>query len=170
MTETLLRTEGLTRHFSVGKLMSRQTLHAVDGVDLSIGRGEIVALVGESGSGKSTIARLLARVYKPTSGEIYFDGRPVSNLRTRRQLRVRGHPVRTHHEQRAVAPEDVHTAIGQHGDAATGIGSQLALPELSEAATQPGRSAFQVAGRRRFVTQLGNPVDDRAVPVAIEPG
>ena len=40
--------------------------------------GEIVALVGESGSGKSTIARLLARVYKPTEGEIYFEGEPLS--------------------------------------------------------------------------------------------
>ena len=60
VTETLLRTEGLTRHFHVGKLLSRQSLHAVDDVDLTISRGEIVALVGESGSGKSTIARLLA--------------------------------------------------------------------------------------------------------------
>jgi len=81
VTETLLRTEGLTRHFRVGKLMSRQTLHAVDGVDLSIGRGEIVALVGESGSGKSTIARLLARVYQPTSGEIWFEDQPLSRMR-----------------------------------------------------------------------------------------
>ena len=85
MTEPLLRTVGLTRHFRVGKLLSRQSLHAVDEVDLTIGKGEIVALVGESGSGKSTIARLLARVYKPTAGEIIFEGRPVSNLRTRRQ-------------------------------------------------------------------------------------
>ena len=85
MSDPLLRTEGLTRHFRVGKLLSGQKLHAVDDVSFEIGRGEIVALVGESGSGKSTIARLLARVYKPTSGEIYFDGRPVSNLRTRRQ-------------------------------------------------------------------------------------
>ena len=83
MSEPLLRTEGLTRHFQVGKLFSRQTLHAVDDVDLTIGRGEIVALVGESGSGKSTIARLLARVYKPTRGEIYFEGRPLSRLRGR---------------------------------------------------------------------------------------
>jgi peptide/nickel transport system ATP-binding protein len=60
-------------------------LHAVDDVNLTIGRGEIVALVGESGSGKSTIARLLARVYKPTSGEIYFEGRPLSSLRGRKQ-------------------------------------------------------------------------------------
>ena len=84
MSEPLLRAEGLTRHFSVGKLLSRQRLHAVDDVSFEIGRGEIVALVGESGSGKSTIARLLARVYKPTSGEIYFEGKPVSRLRTRR--------------------------------------------------------------------------------------
>jgi len=82
--EPLIRTEGLTRHFRVGKLLSRQVLHAVDEVNLTIGRGEIVALVGESGSGKSTIARLLARVYKPTSGEIYFEGKPLSRVRTRK--------------------------------------------------------------------------------------
>jgi oligopeptide/dipeptide ABC transporter ATP-binding protein len=85
VSEPLLRTDGLTRHFHVGPLLSRQTLHAVDDVNLTIGRGEIVALVGESGSGKSTIARLLARVYRPTKGEIYFEGRPVSRLRSRRQ-------------------------------------------------------------------------------------
>jgi peptide/nickel transport system ATP-binding protein len=85
VSEPLLRTEGLTRHFQVGKLFSRQTLHAVDDVNLTIDRGEIVALVGESGSGKSTIARLLARVYRPTSGEIYFQGKPLSRLRTRKQ-------------------------------------------------------------------------------------
>jgi peptide/nickel transport system ATP-binding protein len=85
MTEELLRTEGLTRHFRVGKLASRrQTLHAVDDVDLTIGRAEIVALVGESGSGKSTIARMLARVYTPTRGEIWFEGKPLSRLRGRK--------------------------------------------------------------------------------------
>jgi peptide/nickel transport system ATP-binding protein len=85
VSEPLLRTEGLTRHFRVGRLFAGQVLHAVDDVDLTIQKGEIVALVGESGSGKSTIARLLARVYKPTRGEIYFEGRPVTRLRTRRQ-------------------------------------------------------------------------------------
>jgi len=83
MSEPLVRTEGLSRHFRVGGLLSRQTLHAVDDVSFEIGRGEIVALVGESGSGKSTIARLLARVYKPSHGEIYFDGKPVSTMGSR---------------------------------------------------------------------------------------
>jgi peptide/nickel transport system ATP-binding protein len=84
MSEELLRTEGLTRHFRVGGLTGRQALHAVDDVDLSIGRGEIVALVGESGSGKSTIARMLVGVYRPTRGEVWFEGKPLSRLRRRR--------------------------------------------------------------------------------------
>jgi peptide/nickel transport system ATP-binding protein len=89
--EPLLRTENLTRHFKIGNALSRTTLHAVDGVNLTIGAHEVVALAGESGSGKSTIARLLAKVYRPTSGEIYFQGRPVSAIRSRRDLlRYRG--------------------------------------------------------------------------------
>jgi peptide/nickel transport system ATP-binding protein len=85
MSEELLHTEGLTRHFRIGGLRQSRTLHAVDDVDFAIGRGEIVALVGESGSGKSTIARLLAHVYRPTRGEIWFEGKPLSRLRGRRE-------------------------------------------------------------------------------------
>jgi peptide/nickel transport system ATP-binding protein len=80
----LLETRGLTRHFKVGGTFSRQRLHAVDDVDLTIGEREIVALVGESGSGKSTIARLLARVYEPTGGEIIYQGRPLNRIRGRK--------------------------------------------------------------------------------------
>jgi peptide/nickel transport system ATP-binding protein len=82
----LLRTENLTRHFTIGNLFSRTNLHAVDNADLVINEREIVALAGESGSGKSTIARLLAMVYKPTSGEIYFRGKPLSSLRSRKDV------------------------------------------------------------------------------------
>jgi predicted ABC-type transport system involved in lysophospholipase L1 biosynthesis ATPase subunit len=60
-------------------------------VSFGIGEREIVALAGESGSGKSTIARVLARIYAPTSGEIYFEGKPVSAIRSRRdRLRYSG--------------------------------------------------------------------------------
>jgi oligopeptide/dipeptide ABC transporter ATP-binding protein len=85
MTETLLETRGLSKHFKVGGNFSRKSLHAVDDADLVINRKEIVALVGESGSGKSTIARLLARVYAPSSGEILYQGRSLATMRTRRQ-------------------------------------------------------------------------------------
>jgi peptide/nickel transport system ATP-binding protein len=85
-TALLLKTEGLTRHFAIGGGLHRRTLHAVDDVSLNIGTGEIVALVGESGSGKSTVARLLARIYKPTAGEIYLQGRRLSAIRSRADL------------------------------------------------------------------------------------
>jgi peptide/nickel transport system ATP-binding protein len=82
----LLETKGLSRYFKVGGTLSRQRLHAVDEVDLTINEREIIALVGESGSGKSTIARLLARVYEPTGGEILYQGRALSSIRRRKEL------------------------------------------------------------------------------------
>ena len=87
----LLETVGLAKHFRLGGLLSRRFLHAVDDVDLAIRPGEIVALVGESGSGKSTVARLIAGVYKPTRGVIKFHGRPIDALRSRSEkLAYRG--------------------------------------------------------------------------------
>jgi peptide/nickel transport system ATP-binding protein len=74
MPDDILTVDGLTRHFTIGSAVSRRTLHAVDDVSFTIGRQEIVALAGESGSGKSTIARLLAGVYRPTAGTITFRG------------------------------------------------------------------------------------------------
>jgi peptide/nickel transport system ATP-binding protein len=83
--EPLLRAVDLTRHFRLGGMFaSKQVLHAVDDFNLTLHEREIVALVGESGSGKSTIARLLARVYAPTRGEIYYRGRPLRRLRSRK--------------------------------------------------------------------------------------
>jgi peptide/nickel transport system ATP-binding protein len=95
MTE-LLRADHLTRHFKIGGTLARGTLHAVDDVTFSIGEREIVALAGESGSGKSTVARLLARVYKPTSGTVtYFADQGTGHLST-------GHPSTG--DQRAGTP------------------------------------------------------------------
>jgi peptide/nickel transport system ATP-binding protein len=79
----LLRTDRLTRYFKIGGALSRRTLHAVDDVSFSIGEREIVALAGESGSGKSTIARVLARIYEPTAGQVFFEGKPLSAMRSR---------------------------------------------------------------------------------------
>jgi peptide/nickel transport system ATP-binding protein len=93
MTEPpiLLRTDGLTKHFKIGGAFSRQMLHAVDDVSISIGERQIVALAGESGSGKSTLARLLARLFKPTGGDILYLGKPLSAARSRADLlRYRG--------------------------------------------------------------------------------
>jgi peptide/nickel transport system ATP-binding protein len=58
----------------------RRVVHAVDGVSLSIARGEILALVGESGCGKSTLGRLVAGILASTSGEARFDGRRIADM------------------------------------------------------------------------------------------
>jgi peptide/nickel transport system ATP-binding protein len=84
MNTSLIEARGLTRHFRIGGALARKTLHAVDDASFVIGEREIVALVGESGSGKSTIARLLARVYEPTQGEIIYRGQSLADVRSRR--------------------------------------------------------------------------------------
>jgi peptide/nickel transport system ATP-binding protein len=89
--EPLLRVDRMSRHFSIGGALSRRNLHAVDDMSFSVGEREIVAIVGESGSGKTTVARVLAKIYRPTSGEVYFEGRPLSAIRSRRdRLRYSG--------------------------------------------------------------------------------
>jgi peptide/nickel transport system ATP-binding protein len=89
--EPLLRADRMSRHFKIGGAVSRRTLHAVDDMSFSVGDREIVAIVGESGSGKTTVARVLAKIYKPTSGEVYFQGKPLSAFRSRREkLRYSG--------------------------------------------------------------------------------
>jgi peptide/nickel transport system ATP-binding protein len=84
----VLEVLGLTRHFNMGGFWKRRKLHALDDVSFSIAPKEIVALVGESGSGKSTVARLLAMVYKPTAGDMRFEGKPLAALRGRKERRA----------------------------------------------------------------------------------
>src|SRR5258708_14231793 len=83
-TDSLVRIEDLVLHFPItqGIIIQRQigAVRAVDGVSLSIPKGETLGLVGESGSGKTTIGRCIVRLYKPTSGSIYFGGVDLAKL------------------------------------------------------------------------------------------
>ncbi len=78
MRQPILRAKNLVKRFSVGR--SSSYVNAVNGVDLTIHRGEILGMVGESGSGKSTIGRTLLRLTDPTEGLIEFDGRDITSL------------------------------------------------------------------------------------------
>jgi oligopeptide/dipeptide ABC transporter ATP-binding protein len=76
VNDPVLQVEGLVKRFM---LRSRGTvLTAVDGIDLQVAAGETVALIGESGSGKSTVARCIARLVEPTSGEVLVAGRDLT--------------------------------------------------------------------------------------------
>jgi peptide/nickel transport system ATP-binding protein len=83
-----LDVRGLTKHFAAGNgiVGRRGRLHAVDDVTFALRPGTITALVGESGSGKSTVARLLARLYAPTRGSVFFEGQDVTHIGGRREL------------------------------------------------------------------------------------
>jgi len=78
----IIEVRGLTKHFAVksGPFSPVEWLRAVDGIDFSVGRDTVLALVGESGCGKSTVARLLLKLLEPTSGEILFRGKDISNI------------------------------------------------------------------------------------------
>jgi peptide/nickel transport system ATP-binding protein len=61
-----------------GAKNEEQIVHAVDDVDLTIAKGEVVGLVGESGCGKSTLGRVVAGIHPPSAGRMSWKGRPVS--------------------------------------------------------------------------------------------
>lgn len=91
--EHFLEVRGLKKYFEAGRpdLFSRETrvVHAVDGVDLTLRRSEVIALVGESGCGKSTLALLLMGLEDPTAGTVTFEGRDITHLNdsARKELR-----------------------------------------------------------------------------------
>ncbi len=90
--DVLLRADNLVKYFPIkgtGLFREKEYVHAVDGVSLSIRRGQTFGIVGETGCGKSTLARCVARLYDVTSGRIVFDGQDITKVsqRTMRPLR-----------------------------------------------------------------------------------
>lgn len=76
--QTLIEVKGLKKYFdiNVGKFKT-MPLKAVDDINLSINKGETLGLVGESGCGKTTVGRTMLYLYKPTAGEIWYNGKQI---------------------------------------------------------------------------------------------
>jgi len=89
MQQPLVSLKEVKKYFPVGSGLfgkKNQTVKAVDGVSLDIYPGETVGLVGESGCGKSTTGRMVVGLTDPTSGEIHFEGRKLSNHKNKKAL------------------------------------------------------------------------------------
>ncbi len=91
MTENgpLVQAEGLRRIYHVG---SRE-VPALQGVDMSLGQGTVVALRGRSGSGKTTLLNCIGGLDQPTSGRIWFQGQEISQIPERKRVELRRHHI-----------------------------------------------------------------------------
>jgi oligopeptide transport system ATP-binding protein len=94
--EFLLKVEALKKYFALERpwlerifSRSEEYVRAVDGIDFTVKKGETFSLVGESGSGKTTTARLITRLIDPTSGQILFEGKDISQLQGKQLKKLR---------------------------------------------------------------------------------
>ncbi|MGO5114729.1 ABC transporter ATP-binding protein [Candidatus Avoscillospira sp. LCP25S3_F1] len=77
--QPLLEVKDLKQHFNINMgLFKSKPLKAVDGVSFSIRKGETLGLVGESGCGKTTVGRTILHLYKPTAGEVWYNGKRIT--------------------------------------------------------------------------------------------
>jgi peptide/nickel transport system ATP-binding protein len=189
MPDELLHLRGLEVHFPIrgGALDAlarrpRGVVRAVDGIDLSLYRGEVLGLVGESGSGKTTTGRVIVKLTRQTAGTVEFDGRDVSDLWSVRALRAYRrrvqiifqdpyetlNPKQTIHD--FVAEPLVVNRIGSRAERETRV-----IDALEAAGLRPGTDfAFRFphelsGGQRQRVVIAGALVMDPEVIVADEP-
>jgi peptide/nickel transport system ATP-binding protein len=122
----IVEARGVVRAFrvSAGLLKPSRILRAVDGVNLSIRPGEVVALVGESGCGKTTLARMLLGLLSPTSGEIRIGGQ-ASARQSRREIATLVQPVF----------QDPYSSLNPRKS----VGSIIALPLRAQRNREPGK-------------------------------
>lgn len=84
-TSPIMVVENLTKHFNTGGVFSKRIVKAVQDASFELHEAQVLALVGESGSGKSTIVRMLAQLYQPTSGRVYFQGEETTAIKNRKE-------------------------------------------------------------------------------------
>ncbi len=126
--EALIEARGLSKIYGSGA----QRTTAVDGVDLSIRRGELYVLMGLSGSGKSTVLRMLNRLVEPTSGTVALDGQDLAALSARQLLEVRNRRISMVFQHFALMPHRTVAENAAYGLRLRGVARSEALARAEE--------------------------------------
>src|SRR5579859_5977410 len=137
-----LEVEGLRVWFPVTSGILRRTtgwVHAVDGVSLTIGRGETLGLVGESGSGKTTVGRAIVRIIEPQQGSIRLGGVDL--------LALRGSALRRQRRRFQMVFQDPYTSL----DPRQTVGEILAEPLRTHNLSEGGARALRIADLLQIV-------------------
>jgi peptide/nickel transport system ATP-binding protein len=159
-----LSVSGLTKHYTLGGIGRRQTVHALDDVSFSVARGETVGLVGESGSGKTTIGRAILRLIEPTSGSVTLDGTDVTALSARELRRFRKRMQYIFQDPYAsLSPRMTVGEILTEGLVLQGVRGRARRREMAEAALRAvdlpadalDRYAFEFSGGQRQRIGIG---------------
>ena len=159
MPEPLVRCEALSKRFGArGLLRRRHVVDAVADVSIDVAPGETLGIVGESGSGKSTLLRLILRLLRPTSGQIWFEDSDIASL-SRGSLRamrrrvqcVFQDPTSSFNPRQSIGaalrtPLEVH-GIGSRRDRDSRVGEALDLVGLG--ANFASRYPHQLSGGQR---------------------
>jgi oligopeptide/dipeptide ABC transporter ATP-binding protein len=125
MTQTLLEVTGLVKRFPISRgFFSRVVghVHAVDGIDLQVRKGETLGLVGESGCGKTTAGKAILKLIEPTSGGIRYAGEDITAY-TRRQMK----PLR---REMQIIFQDPFSSLNPRHTIGTIIGAALEIHNL----------------------------------------
>jgi peptide/nickel transport system ATP-binding protein len=124
---TLLEVKNLKMYFPVTKGLLKKTIanvKAVDDVSFSIRRGETLGLVGESGCGKTTVARCILRLYRPTAGQIIFEGQDISSWPKNR--------IRPLRQKMQLIFQDPYSSLDPRQSAGNIVGEPLTIHQLAK--------------------------------------